>query len=379
MRQPEIIPCFVELCAGLASVSGVLQHGTHWKPPISRMGRKTGYAEAILRVMGLRPRQGAAHYLWAEADPDVAALLAAYTQPDVMREIAEIIRSWIPCPYGPHEGWCARCKGTGRWDARDLWEVLRREKRRGLWEGGGGAVDTAGWSYGQSRAPVGQNAFANFLGSREETPDGSAGRSQGRVDLAKSFDRAALPWPPVLIAQDARIEPGEVAGWAWVQGHGDHQQRHLAPQYANPAGQPDGSWAAPPVDWLARRMAATNVWPPVHLTPDASIQVAQIPPGTVVYMDPPYANTTGYKHDLPRADVIQIAERWQAAGARVYISEAEPIAIPGWHHVDIGGERKGQARTFGHTQEWLTCSHPPAWTPPMQASLFGPRRNTTTG
>ena len=130
MNKP--IPLFVELCAGLASVSGVLQHGAQWKPPISRMGRKTGYAEAILRVMGLKPRQKAERYLWAEADSDVAALLAAYTQPEVMRQIADIIRSWIPCPYGPHEGWCSRCKGTGRWDARDLWETLRREKRAGV-------------------------------------------------------------------------------------------------------------------------------------------------------------------------------------------------------------------------------------------------------
>ena len=128
------IPLFVELCAGLASVSGVLEHGSTWKPPVSRMGRKTGYAGAILRVMGLRPRQRAERYLWAEADGDVAALLAAYTQPEKMREIAAIIRSWIPCPYGPHapDPSCSRCKGTGRWDARDLWEVLRREKSRGL-------------------------------------------------------------------------------------------------------------------------------------------------------------------------------------------------------------------------------------------------------
>ena len=102
-------------------------------------------AGAILRVMGLRPRQKAERYLWAEADGDVAALLAAYTQPEKMREIAAIIRSWIPCPYGPHapDPSCSRCKGTGRWDARDLWEVLRREKRRGLWEAGHAINETA--------------------------------------------------------------------------------------------------------------------------------------------------------------------------------------------------------------------------------------------
>ena len=116
--------------------------------------------------------------------------------------------------------------------------------------------------------------------------------------------------------------------------------------------------------------AAVGVWPPVHLTPTADLPVPPLPPGTVVYMDPPYAGTTGYKHALDRTAVIEIARRWHDAGARVYISEAEPIAALGWHHVEITSERKGQARTFGATPEWLTCSHRPAWTPPQQPSLF---------
>ena len=68
--------------------------------------------------------------------------------------------------------------------------------------------------------------------------------------------------------------------------------------------------------------------------------------------------------------MVAIAERWHDAGARVYISEAEPIPIKGWHHVEITSERRGQARTFGATREFLTCSHPPAWTPVVQTSLF---------
>ena len=426
------IPLFVELCAGLVSVSGALQHGLQWKPPISRMGRKTGYAEAILRVMGLRPRQGAAHYLWAEADSDVAALLAAYTQPEMMRQIADIIRSWIPCPYGPHEGWCSRCKGTGRWDARDLWETLRREKRRGLWEGfdpaavGRFAV-LGSWSYRQ-----GDEDSGGFVGPGDRRQDTSA------LALALALDRAALPfppvtiaqsahispeqtaahiaiagltnprvalgsvdgqfvnlepggftfnghpdwiveretaigrveravrtWPPVLLAQSAGVEPGEVAGWSMSQAwaaHGKDLQSYGGP------GREGGSETERA--GVAARFSCP-VWPPVHLTPDAAIQPPQIPLGTVVYFDPPYAGTTGYKHDLPRAEVIQIALRWHEAGARVYISEAEPLPIPGWHHVEIGSERRGQKRTFSAQQrEILTCSHPPAWTPPQQAKLF---------
>jgi hypothetical protein len=45
----------IELCAGLASVSLVLQGGRHARPPVSRMGNKRGYAEAILWACGLAP------------------------------------------------------------------------------------------------------------------------------------------------------------------------------------------------------------------------------------------------------------------------------------------------------------------------------------
>lgn len=71
---------------------------------------------------------------------------------------------------------------------------------------------------------------------------------------------------------------------------------------------------------------------------------------------------------------MTLARRWQAAGARVCISEAEPIpelTADGWHAVRIDGERQGQKRTFSRQQaEWLTLSDPPAWRPSVQAGLF---------
>ena len=102
-------PLFVELCAGLASVSLVLQHGRYCKPPVSRMGNKFGYSLAVLRVMGLRPGQRADSFLLAEPDPGCRALLTAYTDPALMREAANIIRGW---------------KDE---DPRELWERLRAE------------------------------------------------------------------------------------------------------------------------------------------------------------------------------------------------------------------------------------------------------------
>lgn len=68
---------------------------------------------------------------------------------------------------------------------------------------------------------------------------------------------------------------------------------------------------------------------------------------------------TGYGHALNRADVIEVAQRWRAAGCEVTISEAEPLPIPGWHHYELG-KPIGNRRTFSkQKREWLTMSQSP--------------------
>jgi len=111
---------------------------------------------------------------------------------------------------------------------------------------------------------------------------------------------------------------------------------------------------------------------PAAIAPDArAVDPPQLPPGSVVYIDPPYVNTTGYAHDLGRDAVCELAERWASAGAWVVISEAEPLAELGWHQVEITGERVGQKRTFSKQQrEYLTMSQPPLWRPSEQRTLF---------
>ena len=91
MNRPRL---FCEFPAGLAAVSLRLQGGAHRRPPISRMGNKAGFSQTILGVLGLHSGQGAGAYWWAEADPDVAALLRIYPDPDALREVARIIRGW---------------------------------------------------------------------------------------------------------------------------------------------------------------------------------------------------------------------------------------------------------------------------------------------
>lgn len=123
-------------------------------------------------------------------------------------------------------------------------------------------------------------------------------------------------------------------------------------------------------------IASAPTFPAITVASDArEIDPPALPAGSVVFMDPPYVGTTGYGHNLPRADVVKLAQRWQAAGALVCISEQEPITqlmADGWHALDITATRKGQKRTFSRQQaEWLTMSEPPKWRPAVQVGLFG--------
>jgi hypothetical protein len=273
-----MLPVFAELCAGTAALSLRLHGGKNARPPVSRMGNKQGYAQAILRTLGLRSGSGAARYLWCEPDPGCRLLLTSYTDADLRAKAAEIIRRW---------------KDE---DPRALWERLRAE----------GPVksppvdprEVARWVYNRANRVYGDGGFAS-------KKTGSAGNRRS-VHVGCGPTLSTLPTLPASILPDARA-----------------------------------------------------VDPP------------QLPPGSVVYIDPPYVNTTGYGHDLGRDAVCEIAERWASAGAWVVISEAEPLAELGWHHVEITGERVGQKRTFSKQQrEYLTMSQPPLWRPSEQRTLF---------
>lgn len=83
-------------------------------------------------------------------------------------------------------------------------------------------------------------------------------------------------------------------------------------------------------------------------------------PGAAVYIDPPYAGTTcAYGHDLPRAEVLVLAKRWQAGGARIVaVSEGAPLSLRGWHAHELGASA-GFGRTWSKQRsEVLTLSRP---------------------
>ncbi len=417
------IPLFVELCAGTAALSLRL-HRDGAKPPVSRMGSKSGYASALLRILGLRPGQRAAAYLWCEPDPGVRLLLHAYRDAGLARAAAAIIR-----------GWAAE-------DPRALWERLRAEGPPRLPEGPVDAGEVARWIFGSAASYSPRFPFDGFV-----HPEDGGRYGAGRLDVARKTE--ALPvMPEATITPDARtIDPREVARWAqitasnrlihtawsdtegrWINtGDGGAtfggaafcsppertaegfdaapgdvpavvvpDAREVDPrevaravitgQWAYRRGAPESGFAeartgrgsgeghGDTADMLASRWAAAPVMPAL-IHPDArDIDPPALPPGTVVFCDPPYVNTTGYAHDLPRAEVVAIARRWGAAGATVAISEAEAIpelVAEGWHAVEITNERIGAARTFSkQKREWVTLNQPPAWVPPVQGSLF---------
>jgi len=85
-------------------------------------------------------------------------------------------------------------------------------------------------------------------------------------------------------------------------------------------------------------------------------------PGDVVFLDAPYEGTTGYEAVLSRDEVLMLGERFASAGAVVGISEAEPLPLSGWHHLDLTPHGSGKP-------EWLTLSRAPVWAPAVQMSL----------
>lgn len=345
-------PLFVELCAGTAALSLRL-HRRHARPPVSRMGAKTGYADAILRVLGLRPGQGAAHYLWCEPDAGVRLLLEAYRDPGLAQEAAAIIRGWADE------------------EPPALWERLRAEgPPRGVEAG-----EVARWAWVQGH---GDSSKPPRLASPYQNPQGNADGSW-RAPPPDWLARRAevLPTLPATITPDARrVDPREVARWAWVQRrtHPGNERSFLHQGPVKPVANP----ARQGLRWTHEQPAPLfEALPVIEATIVDNAGIIEpgpdLPPGTVAYMDPPYVGTTGYGHDLPRSEVVALARRWAAAGAMVAISEAEPIGdlvAEGWHAVRIDGERKGQARTFSKQKdEWLTLSSAPTWTPTTQVRL----------
>ena len=192
-------------------------------------------------------------------------------------------------------------------------------------------------------------------------------RSWADQDPRKLWERLRAEGP----VKSPPVDPREVARWCLTHGWSLSNRAIPSNVYGGP-GHGLNRWGDLPISVLNNRLSNLPTLP-ASILPDArAVAPPQLPPGSVVYIDPPYVNTTGYAHDLGRDAVCELAERWASAGAWVVISEAEPLTELGWHQVEITGERVGQKRTFSKQQrEYLTMSQPPLWRPSIQSTLFG--------
>ena len=281
-------PLFIELCAGTAAMSLRL-HRARARPPVSRMGAKTGYADVLLGLMGLAPGQGArdgTRYLWCEPDPGVRLLLEAYRDAGLARAAADIIRGW-----------------AGE-DPRALWERLRAEgPPRGL-----PADLCLRWlSYGQDPDRGFRATAGGTWPDRPPEVGSVAERTEG------------LPCLPAEVHPDARaVEPREVARWALL---GEWAFRRGEPG-SGPAGETrwaDGPWrnaagevVATRVGWTAEAMSGRWGLPTLSadIAPDARTidPGPRLPAGTWVFIDPPYSDVP------PMVPPMCAAERLPLAG-----------------------------------------------------------------
>jgi hypothetical protein len=380
--------------------------GPYAKPPVSYMGSKRGYATAILAAMGLRPGQGADAVLLCDPGP-WSRVWAVLSRPEGCREVAAIIRGWIG--EEPRALWeRLRAEGPLSGDAGVAQYVMLTASNRLInadWRSGGWSnTGKGGTTHGGEEFATAPGDVAEAVGGLEgvkwprevagfltaahlswkSQPEAGFKRTAGGgwpddAPDVRNLDVGATSWPStaILSASAATIDPRDVAAWLFLQG-GSFQYRGPQAGIGRPEGNPgsDGfGEVRPMLDIVGDGAIALGAlpWPPSSIATDARLPIpADLPPGSVAYIDPPYQNTTGYANDLPRHEVEEIARRWKDAGALVVISEAEPIALPGWHHVEITAERVGQKRTFSKQQaEWLTMSAPPACRFGGQVGLFG--------
>ena len=323
---------FVELCCGSAAVTLKLLGGRYAVPPISYMGSKRGYAIAILGAMGLRSGIGADAVLLCDAGP-WAHVWSVLADPARCGEVATILRGWADE------------------EPRELWERLR-EEHRGEWDG---------WTSERAAAFLQINAFNRLI----NVDRNAAGEWKNTGIGGTTFGGDEFATPAGETAQKVT----DVAAWlqrsAWSYEAGNLKKGFVGPGDRRQDTSSTAT-ATATAGGVIRRGGVS-----LYAGSAEAIEPPDDCDGVVVYIDPPYQGTTGYSATMPRETVLDTARKWSDAGAIVCVSEAEPLPLDGWHHVEITSARQGQKRTFSKQQaEWLTISREPAHVPATQADLF---------
>ena len=96
---------------------------------------------------------------------------------------------------------------------------------------------------------------------------------------------------------------------------------------------------------------------------------------TLVILDPPYEDTSGYQHSSSRETVLALARAWHEAGALVIIHEACGLADHlghEWSNHPAAELRRGYSNFWNGSadQETITANRKPIYWPAQQKGLF---------
>jgi len=147
----------------------------------------------------------------------------------------------------------------------------------------------------------------------------------------------------VILWREARAgwDPPPSMSRAWYE-HLRHAEPSPERAFAGAAMSFGGKWFGgyspprPPNDFaragrnsILRAGRALAQCPRIYWHPGACFfDYATPPPGTVVYLDPPYSGTTGYGSTFDHDRFWKVCREWSEAGAHLYVSEYEAPA--GW-------------------------------------------------
>ena len=356
-RSPYL---FCEPFAGSAALTYWLLGG---KPPISYMGGKSGYSSVIANILGLSQHHKPAGVILGEPGPFAG----------------------VHATLGGASG---SAEDVAGWAVSSWWSI-------GQIAGAGGFNTTLAypsiWGDGIRQPETASKIAQRFHTLPRAAEVANIIRSWKDEEPRALWERLkARGWPSLLLPEGCRgrwLGPQSVeevagflvnTGWSY-RGISDGP---FDPSRAIP--NADLGRGALTVEGVSDRCGDISfpslaVWQgfaeDLPLPADLS--------GVICYCDPPYENTTGYKHGTcPRETVLRLARDWSGRGATVAISEAVRLDRElgeGWTSVDISHARKGQARTFTKNQgtnrkepqEWVTLNREPVHVPAKQVSLFG--------
>jgi len=297
----------VELCAGTASVSlyALGRPGCRPAPLTGYMGSKRRWAADLCRILGVADRQPDRVVL-VDAGPwgDVWSSLR---EPETRRGVAQAFDFWDRRDLVDLWAWLSSTPPTTTDPvfrvAQFLWLQARSAGTIPVW-----------WSADRGR-------WESPTGSRTE----AAHFRGGSPLVAREKGRASRLEGPAYQAEGLERRRATRGGAAAQKGYGC---RGI---------QRPGT--------IARRIRDLDAlaWERLEVVHGDCRSVEPIP-DSVVYLDPPYLGCPRYAALLPRSDVLDLARRWAEACARVLVSEAEPLDLPGWTSRWLSG-RKPEALT----------------------------------